>query len=340
MSTLWSERALRQAPIVLFLVVLGIFGTMTPRFLSADNLVNVGVQAAPAGIVAIGMTFVLLTGGVDLSVGAIMFVAAAVAGKLAVGGQPLALTIPVMMAVGLGCGALNAVFVTRARMAPFIVTLALLFIGRGFALWLTQTRALNLPEEFLQIGAARVVGVPLPLVLFVALALLSQLTLARTPFGRQVYAVGYNREAARRAGVNTSGIFRAVYLISSICAVLGAVLALGQLGAVTPKFGENYEFKAIAAAVLGGTSLFGGRGAVLPGTVLGALLIQSVENGLVLLNADPYLYPLITSAIIFTAVLLDSLRNAVLARSQRRKIRIEPETDRRRESGQPSLQAS
>jgi len=320
----WLERGLRQALPLLFVTMLAVFGLLSPKFLSVDNLVNIGIQAAPAGIVAIGMTFVLITAGVDLSVGAIMFVAAAVAGKMALAGHSFSLSIVVMVVIGAAFGVVNAFFITRMRVAAFIVTLALLFVGRGFALWLTQTRAMNLPDGFLQLGAVRVAGVPLPLALFGLVALAAHGTLSRTPFGRQVMAVGHNRESAGQAGINTTHILGAVYLLSGVCAAFGAILALGQLGAVTPKFGENYEFKAIAAAVLGGTSLFGGRGGVLPGTVLGALLIQAIENGLVLLNADPYLYPLITSAIILTAVLLDSLRHLLLAKGRRRKIRREP----------------
>jgi ribose transport system permease protein len=145
--------------------------------------------------------------------------------------------------------------------------------------------------------------------------------LTRTSFGRQVHALGQDPANARKAGVAVGPILVAVYVISGVCAAAGGILTLGQLGSVSPKFGDAYEFKAIAAAVLGGTSLFGGRGAVLPGTVLGAVLIQSVDNGLVILNADPYLYPLITSGVIFLAVMLDSARSGVLARSMRRKIR-------------------
>lgn len=319
-----SRFFLRQAPLVLFAVTLLIFGLLAPRFLEVRNLVNIAVQAAPTGIVAIGMTFVLLTAGVDLSVGAIMFVAAAVAGKLVLAGHGLAPAIVAMLGIGAGFGAINAILVTRCRVAAFIVTLALLFVGRGFALWLTQTRAMNLPESFLQLGSLRLLGVPLPLATFAVLAIVCHVLLTRTPFGRQIHAVGHSEEMARKAGVNTRRVIGAVYLVSGVAAALGAILSLGQLGAVTPKFGENYEFKAIAAAVLGGTSLFGGRGAVLPGTVLGALLIQTVENGEVLLNADPYSYPLVTSAIIFAAVLLDRVRATLLARETRRRIRREP----------------
>lgn len=276
----FTRRALDFAPLLLFVAVLAFFGAQSGKFLEPRNLVNIVVQASSTGIVAVGMTFVLLTAGVDLSVGAIMFVAAAVAGKIALGGLPLPFALLAMLAVGLVFGAVNALFITRVRVAAFIVTLAMLFIGRGLGLRITETRAMNLPDSFLELGAARLLGVPLPAWLFAA-------TLV----------------------VRTGTILAVVYLISGLCAAVAAMVTLGQLGAVSPKFGEGKEFAALAAAVLGGTSLFGGRGSVLPGTLLGVLLIQTIENGLVIVNANPYLYPMITGAVIFVAVLLESLRN-------------------------------
>ena len=304
-----SRRLLDFAPTFLFVVVLAIFGMQSSKFLEPRNLINIVVQASSTGIVAVGMTFVLLLAGVDLSAGAIMFVAAAVAGKIALAGFPMPLALLAMLSVGLLFGAFNAFFITRLRIAAFIVTLATLFIGRGLGLRITETRAMNLPESFLQLGSARLLGVPLPAWLFLAVLLLAHLVLTRTPFGRQVFAAGHDLESARRAGLRTDRIQVTVYLISGLCAALAAMVSLGQLGAVSPKFGEQKEFAAIAAAVLGGTSLFGGRGQVLPGTLLGVLLIQTIENGLVIVNANPYLYPMIISAVIFIAVLLESLRN-------------------------------
>ncbi|MBI5385432.1 MAG: ABC transporter permease [Verrucomicrobia bacterium] len=315
--------ALNNASLVLFLAVLAVFGVLSPRFLTVPNLTNVLVQSASTAIVAVGMTFVLLTAGVDLSVGAIMFVAAAVAGKMVLGGAPLWLALVIILLIGLAFGAINAFFITRLRIIAFIVTLATLYLGRGFALWFTETRAMNLPPSFLAIGTERWLGVPLPILLLAAVVALAHVVLTRTPFGRQLYALGQDVEAARKAGIKTGRRLAAVYVISGFCAALGGILALAQLGAVSPTFGTNKEFAAIAAAVLGGTSLFGGRGSVFPGTVLGALLIQSVENGLVILDADPYLYPLITSGIIFIAVLTDSVRSALLAKLGRRRIRVE-----------------
>ncbi len=226
-----------------------------------------------------------------------------------------------ILLAGMFYGAFNALCITWLRIIPFIVTLATLYFGRGLGLWLTETRAMNLPESILRIGSARIAGIPFPVLMLVIVVVAAHLTLTRTAFGRQIYAMGNDADAARKAGIRTSRIQFAVYVISGFCAALGGLVSIAQLGAVSPSFGNQREFAAIAAAVLGGVSLFGGRGAVLPGTLLGALLIQTIENGLVIANADPYLYPLVMSAIIFLAVLLDSLRNQQLLRSQRRIIR-------------------
>ena len=316
---------LNHATLILFGVVLAVFGLLSPKFFTAGNLANLLVQASSTAVVGVGMTFVLLTAGVDLSVGAIMFVAAAVAGKLVLGGASLPVALFAIVGVGLLAGALNAMLVTRLGILAFIATLGTLYVGRGFGLWLTQTRAMNLPDSFLALGTARLGGIPLPLVVSAIVVALAHVTLTRTPFGRQIYAVGNNLEAAKKAGLNTRRLLAAVYVLSGLCAALGGILSLAQLGAVSPTFGTNREFTAIAAAVLGGTSLLGGRGGVFPGTVLGAVLIQSVENGLVILNADPYLYPLVTAAIIFLAVLLDSTGSRLLAHWGRRRIYFEEE---------------
>jgi len=313
---------LENAPLIVFAGVIATFTAQSSRFLTLANMVNILIQSSSVVIVAIGMTFVLVTGGIDLSVGAIMFLSAAVAGKLIIWGWSVWIAFGVIVAVGVLYGVLNGLLITRLRILPFIVTLSTLFAGRGLSLLITQTRAMNLPG-LTDIGSAKILAVPFPVWVFVGVLAVAYVVLNRTGFGRHVYAVGNDLEGAKKAGISTGQVLFVVYAVSGLCAAVGGLVLLSQLGAVSPKFGEQREFAAIAAAVLGGTSLFGGKGNVFPGTVLGAVLIQTVENGLVIVNADPYIYPLITSSIIFLAVLVDSLRHIQLQRLKRRKIRAE-----------------
>ena len=316
-------KLLNSASLILFAGVLATFALMAPRFWEWQNLENILVQSATTGVLAVGMTFVLLTAGVDLSVGSIMFVCAAVGGKLIYHGAPFWPVLALMLLIGLVYGLVNAFFVTRCKIMPFIVTLATLYLGRGMGLWVTNTRAMNLPESFYLLGTERWFGVPMPVWILAGVVGLAHVFLRQTQMGRQIYAVGSDREAARKAGIPVSRILMVVYLISGFCAAIAAIVALSQAPAVDPNFGKDLEFAAIAAAVLGGTSLFGGKGNVFPGTILGAVLIQTVSNGLNVLNVNPYLYPLITSGIIFVAVLVDSIRSGFLAKLGRRKIRVE-----------------
>lgn len=305
----WKNWLIRSATWIIFGLVLIIFGILAPQFFTLRNLVNILVQSASLGIIATGMTFVLLTAGIDLSVGSVMFLVGVISGKMALSGYPIGLAVLLMLLAGVLFGLVNAFFIARIRIIPFIVTLATFYIGRGLGLYLSQTRAINLPESFLQIGAARVLGVPFPVLILLLVVLGGHLVLKYTLFGRQLYALGNDREKAKKAGIPVEKDLLAVYLICGGCAALGGLVALAQLGAVSPTFGYQSEFTAIAAAVLGGTSLFGGKGSILPGTLLGAIFIQSLQSGLVMVNTNPYLYPLVTGGIIFLIVLTDSLRH-------------------------------
>lgn len=308
---------------VVFVVVFAVFSVLSDKFLEPQNILNILTQSAAIGIAAIGITFVLLVAGIDLSVGSVMFVSAAVAARLLASGFPLWSGFLAMAAVGLAVGLANGFVSTRFGVPAFLVTLAALYMGRGFGLLLTETRQVSLPEGFLAVGQARVLGIPLPVLVFAAMLVIAHYTLTRTPFGRQLYAIGNNREAAEKAGIRVRLILVSAYAISGLAAGIGGMVAAAQLGAVAPNFAEERELVVIAAAVLGGTSLFGGRGAVFPGTVLGAVLLLTIENGLNLINANPYVYPLITASVIFLAVLVDSVRAGQLAKLNKRKIRVE-----------------
>ena len=296
-------------PALWVLVAVGVvFAALTPKFLTPDNLLNVLSQSAAVGVVATGMTFVLLTAGIDLSVGAVMFVGAAACGWLIGAGAPWWAGALALLAVGPTAGLVHGGAVARLRVTPFVVTLSSLFVLRGLGLWVSRTRAMNLPDEFRQLAAGTVLGVPVPVVVFGVVLVAGQWVLSMTRFGRHVYAVGHDPGAARKAGVSVPGVLVAVYTLSGLCAAVGGLVALAQLGAVSPTFGREREFDAIAAAVLGGASLFGGRGNVLPGVLVGAVTIQAVYNGLNLLNANPYAYPVITGGVVFLAILADAVR--------------------------------
>jgi ribose/xylose/arabinose/galactoside ABC-type transport system permease subunit len=314
---------LQHSPLVLFVVIFIIFGLIEPRFLEFQTLENIIKQASYIGIVAVGMTFVLLTAGIDLSVGSNMYLSAAVACLLMQNhGTPPWLAFLICLGVGLTFGAVNALAITRLKIMPFIVTLATLVAGRGVGLMLTESHAIPLPEPVIQLSAGRLFGlIPWPIVLFAVVVVVGHFFLMRTPMGRQIYAVGFDLDVAKKAGLKTDRVLVLVYVLCGGLAALGGFISVTQLGVVNAGFGQNDEFDAIAAAVLGGASLFGGRGKVWPGTVLGALLIQMIGVGLVFIQIDLYLQPLIIALILFLAVLLDSVRTQRLKKLERRHIR-------------------
>lgn len=315
---------LKLTPFILFAVIFVGFGLASERFLSVQSFENIVKQASFIGIVAIGLTFVMLTGGIDLSVGTNMYVSTVVAGLL-MAEHDLSpwLAFAACVGTGVAFGAVNAFLIVRLGMVPFIVTLGTLVAGRGLGLQLTESRGVMLPNEMLRFGSGDTFGVPNPILVFLLVAVVAQVILSSTPVGRHIYAVGADDKAAAKAGVNKGRTLAAAYLICGGCAGLGGFVAVSQLGIVNAGFGEFAELLAIAAAVLGGTSLFGGVGSVLPGSVLGAVLIQMVQSGLVFLRVDIYLQPIVQAAIIFVAVLLDAVRASILGRMGRRAIRVE-----------------
>ena len=226
----------------------------------------------------------------------------------------------VALVVGGLYGAFNAFFILRFKIVPFMVTLATLVIGRGIGTALTSSQQIDFPQPMLTIRHAPIHGIPKPIVVFVVVILLAFIVLTRTPVGRQIYAVGNDIEAAKKAGLSTDRVIALVYIVSGVCAALAGFILISQIGRLDRSFAEGNEFDAIAAAVLGGTSLFGGVGNVL-GTVLGAVLIQMVQAGLIFNGVNLYLQPMVSAGIIFIAVFFDSLREMNMAKLKRRFIR-------------------
>lgn len=321
------QALINNSTVVLFIIIFVVFGLSSPLFFQPDSIINNIIKAsAYTGITAVGITFVLLTGGIDLSLGSNMYLSSVIAGLLMrnqdIGVVPALL---VAMIVGMLYGALNAFCVVRLKIIPFMVTLATLVIGRGLGTALTESKQVDFPVEMTQFGQTPVFGLPMPVIVFIIVAIVGTIVLTRTPLGRQIYAVGNDPEAAKKAGINTDRVITFVYVVCGFCAGIAGFVLVSQIGRLDRSFAEGREFDAITASVLGGTSLFGGVGTI-PGAVIGALLTQMVSAGLIFNNVNLYLQPMVRAVIIFIAVFIDSLRSASMERLKRRFIRpIEPE---------------
>jgi ribose transport system permease protein len=324
-----GERAtdflLRYATALLFIAVFVAFGLQAPRFFDLESISNIVKQASFIGVIAVGATFVLLTAGIDLSVGSNMYLSAMAAGYLLQnpalqnpGGVVLALAAALL--TGGIFGAINGFCIVRLRITPFLVTLATLVAGRGLGTAITESFGIEYPNVFLSFGAASVLGVPVPIVIFGLVVIAAHVVLTRTQFGRQVYAVGNDADSAARAGIDVRRIIFSVYVISGLSAALGGVTLIALVGRLNQTFGVGKEFDVITAAVLGGTSLFGGVGTAF-GAVAGAVLVQMVQAGMVYVGTNIYLQPMVLALIIFLAVFFDSLREARQKKLRRRHIR-------------------
>jgi ribose transport system permease protein len=277
-------------------------------FLSKDNMFNVLRQGSVVGVLAIGMTFVIATAGIDLSVGS-MVAAAGVAGGLVVDSGSLSFGVGAIL-LGVVLGSVNGAAVAYGKVVPFIATLAMLLIARGLALWMSDKTPISLfdLEAIRWFGTGEIVTIPSSLIVFLAVAAIGWVLLNRTPYGRYVVAVGGNTEAARIAGVKVSRILFSVYVLSGICVGIAAILLCGRLASASPVAGSLYELDAIAAVVIGGTSLAGGR-ATIVGTVLGVITFALVFNLLTLMNLAVEIQQVTKGLIILAAVLLQRRRN-------------------------------
>ncbi len=320
----------RFAPLIFLVVLMAGFALAEPRFLSSVNLLNVLRQVSISGLLAIGMTFVILTAGIDLSVGSLLAfcgLAAAIiakgnaSGNFSLGGDGPApgygweAALAVAVAIGLCGGAIQGLAITRAKVPPFVVTLGGMSVFRGAALLLSGGGPISgFDENFRFWGQGRVAGVPTPVLIFLGFAILAHVVLRYTRFGRQVYAVGGNPEAARLSGLKVGRVLMSVYVIMGFFAGLGGFVLAARLNSAEAVAGMGYELTVIASVVIGGTSLFGGIGTVF-GTVIGAVLIGVLLNGLLLLNVSSYIQQIIIGLIVVLAVAFDTF-----AKSRRRKV--------------------
>ncbi|OMW25073.1 ABC transporter permease [Burkholderia pseudomallei] len=271
-------------------------------FLSAANLENVLRQVSINAIIGVGMTCVILTGGIDLSVGSVMALSGTLAAGLLVAGANGAAALAAGIGVGVALGAANGLFVAFAGMPPIIVTLATMGIARGLALIYTGGYPIDgLPDWVRFFGSSKVLGVQMPVLTMLAVYALAWLMLERMPFGRYVYAIGGNEHATRLSGVRVSRVKLAVYTFAGLTSALAALVLTGRLMSGQPNAGGGFELDAIAAVVMGGTSIAGGRGSIV-GTLVGALLLGVLNNGLNMIGVNPYVQNVIKGAIILLAI--------------------------------------
>jgi ribose/xylose/arabinose/galactoside ABC-type transport system permease subunit len=296
--------------ILLALLVLCIgLALASPYFLTLPNFLNVLLQASINLVVAIGMTFVIISAGIDLSVGSILALAGVVMALLMknhVGGLPVA--VLGALAVGVAVGASNGLLITRLRLPPFIATLGTMSIVRGLALIVSDGKPVyGLPQSELRIISGYVGPVPMPVIIAIVVAIIAHFVLRNTIVGEYTVAIGGNEEAARLSGINTRNFKVLIYAISGLMCGIAAVILTSRLSAAEPIAGTGYELDAIAATVMGGTSLMGGQGTIF-GTVIGALLMSVLRNGLNLLNYQSYYQLVAIGVVIILAVSLDMLR--------------------------------
>ena len=296
--------------LVILVVVLSIFA---PNFATSSNIFSVLQQIAVNGIIAVGMTYVILLGGIDLSVGSILAISGAICASLLVSGQNIFVAVIAALVVGTVVGFINGFIITKGRLQPFIATLSTMTILRGLTLVYTDGKPITLGSgdlalNFGQIGGGKILGIPTPALIMIITFVFCAYILKNTQMGRYTYALGSNEEATKLSGINTDKVKIAVYTISGILAAVAGIIITSRLYSAQPTAGDGYELDAIAAVVLGGTSLTGGKGKI-TGTIIGALIIGVLSNALNILDVSSYYQMMVKGAVILVAVLLDRKSN-------------------------------
>lgn len=301
----WWDRVGIFIVLVALVVLMAI---IAPNFARVDNLLNIARAISVNAILAAGLTFVILTAGIDLSVGSIVAVSGVTSVIAAMAGLPAPAAVLFGMGVGAVCGLVNGVLTAYLALAPFIVTLGTMTFLRGMAYTITDGQPIVSSDlNFKQIGNGYLAGTPIPVLIMVVVYIIAWFVLERTRYGRHIYAVGGNPEAAKLAGVRVKRIITSVYIIGGACAGLGGVIFAARVISAQPTAGTGYELDAIAAVVLGGTSLAGGRGRIV-GTLIGSVILGVLATGLILMNVQFFTQLLIKGAVIIFAVAIDSLK--------------------------------
>ncbi|WP_077296726.1 ribose ABC transporter permease [Virgibacillus pantothenticus] len=308
MMNKWNKLSIAQlGPLLGLLLITIVLGVMSDNFFTLNNIFNLLRQVSVNALIAFGMTFVILTAGIDLSVGSTLALGSALtAGLLASGMDPF-LAVCIGLLIGLILGAVNGLIIAKGKVAPFIATLATMTIFRGATLVYTDGKPITgLSDSFAfeMIGKGYVFGIPFPVIIMIVVFFSLFFVLRSTVFGRQVYAIGGNEEASKLSGIRADRVKIGVYSLTGMLSVLAGIIITSRLDSAQPTAGAMYELDAIAAVVIGGTSLSGGRGRIF-GTLIGALIIGVIDNGLNLLNVSSFYQQIVKGLVILLAVLLD-----------------------------------
>ena len=307
-----KELLSKLGPFIGLVLLMIVLTFLNPSFLTVDNLFNILRQVSISALIAFGMTFVILTGGIDLSVGSTLALTGAVAATLLAAGTDPILAMAAAIGLGFILGAINGLIITKGKVAPFIATLATMTIYRGLTLVYTEGRpisGLGDALSFQLFGKGYFLGIPVPVVTMILAFVLLYFILHKTTFGRRVYAVGGNEEASKLSGINPDRVKIAVYAITGMLAAISALIITSRLNSAQPTAGESYELDAIAAVVLGGTSLTGGKGWIF-GTLVGALIIGVLNNGMTLIGVSSFFQQVVKGIVILLAVLMDRKKTA------------------------------
>jgi ribose transport system permease protein len=301
-----AEQARKLSVGLGLILVLITFSVLSGDFLTGDNLTQIALQSSINAVIAVGMTLVIITAGIDLSVGSVAGLSSVVGAVMMVeSGVPWTLAVPIAVVLGIAAGLVNGALIAKVSLAPFVVTLGTLSIFRGLALVTTDGETVfNFPETFRSIFAGEIGPIPTPVIIALLVAGIAYAIMRGTALGEHIVAVGGNEEAARLSGVRVARVKLFVYAFSGFCATIAGLILIARVGAAEPIAGSGFELAAIAAAAIGGASLYGGIGSI-PGTLIGALILGSLQNGLTLLNVQAFWQQVASGIVIILAVLLD-----------------------------------
>jgi inositol transport system permease protein len=312
-KSIWKEKVApfmsKYGILFILLAMIIVMSFMSDTFLRTQNILNIVRQISFIGIVAMGVTIVIITTGIDLSSGSVIALTSVLVASVAHPGDSLIGALALGAGIGIACGAINGIITAKGKIPPFIATLGMMTAARGLALLFSDGRPVpNLSESFMFLGKGVIAGIPVPIIIFILIGIISHILLSKTKFGKYTYAIGGNEHAAKICGINVDRHLIFIYMYAGLLSAIAGIMLTARISVGQPSMGVSFELDAIAAAVIGGTSLSGGVGTI-PGTIIGALIIGVLNNSLDLLGVSSYWQQILKGAIIVTAVLIDSRKN-------------------------------